>query len=165
MSVSSINQKHSPTRRAPTEADVRAAANLRRIWEAYAERHRITQKDAARAMGITPGSVSQFLSGKVPVGVSSTYRWAGFLECSPYDIRPDLDDLMGVQGPRGRPRPLADEVILGQAIMEVEQMLAALNVELELEEKTRLTIYVYTDAVKNGGKISRDLIRGAVQFG
>lgn len=67
------------------------AQRLRRFWDTRKQQHRLTQEDAAKAMGIKQTLVSHYLTGHKPLGVEALLRWAKFLQVSPLDIRPDFE--------------------------------------------------------------------------
>jgi transcriptional regulator with XRE-family HTH domain len=93
-----------------TAADLDAAKRLREIWEReQAARPGLTQESAALDMKMTQGAVSQFLLGKVALGVGATLKFAKLLAVSPLQIRPDLTELLKREA-AGTPDLLSDIV-------------------------------------------------------
>lgn len=82
----------SKRKRTITPADVAAAANLRDIWEREKRSRKFTQEEVAAEFGwSSQGSVSQYLTGKMALGVAATLKFARYLGCRPTDIRPDYE--------------------------------------------------------------------------
>lgn len=148
-----------------TPTDHVAARNLREIWDRIArERRGLTQARAAEELGMSEGAVSQYLRGKLPLGLKTTYRWAAYLGVDPKEIRPDMDELVGaVSSITGKRQPRTDDKLLGQALAEVEEVLNSLGIELTPQEKGRLVAIAYDEAIETG-EINRDVIRGMARF-
>lgn len=70
----------------------KAEANrLRAIYEARKAELGFSQEEAGKAMGINQTMVSQYLTGRKPVGVLALLRFCKFLRVSPLRIRPDFE--------------------------------------------------------------------------
>lgn len=81
-------------KRSLTEADRRAAARLRELWEGYKKINPgITQEKAAEIAGFGQSAFSQFLLGKLPARVTPIVKFAKLFGVAPTDIRSDLPDL------------------------------------------------------------------------
>lgn len=75
------------------EVDIRAAKNLRKRWEAYKKKHRVSQTDFAEdKLGWSQANFSQYLTGHVAIGNKALALFAKALECHVSDIRPELRD-------------------------------------------------------------------------
>jgi DNA-binding Xre family transcriptional regulator len=92
--VSSIAeiQKSEYLRPVMTEDDHLAAKNLRVIWKMYKAKNQITQIEFVGPLGWTQGNFSQYLTGKVSIGMKALLKLADALECDPGDIRNELRD-------------------------------------------------------------------------
>lgn len=79
-----------------TAEDRQAAANLKEIWEARRNEFGLTQEIAGARMGMNQSAVSQYLNGRIPIGLEALLKWSGLLGCKPEDIRSDtaLGDLI-----------------------------------------------------------------------
>lgn len=80
-----------------TDDDREGARRLRERWDSEQDARGFTQEDAAAAMDISQGMVSQYLNQHTPLGVVATLRFAKFLGCRPIDIRPDFEHLFAVE--------------------------------------------------------------------
>lgn len=77
----------------PTAADKQAGKRLRKIWQD--SKPKLTQ-DAIAAQfgeGVTQGNISQYMTGRIPLGAAAVLKFAAILRCSPLDIRDDLPEL------------------------------------------------------------------------
>lgn len=78
-----------------TPADLRAARKLRVIWERQRIPLGLTQASAGASLGdIGQSAVSQYLNGKIPLGVEITLKWAALLQVDPAEIRGDVAELL-----------------------------------------------------------------------
>jgi hypothetical protein len=91
-------------KRGLSTADIEAQQRLERIWFKEKKRRaqspnepQLTQEWAGEQMDITQGAVSQYLTGRVPLGVVATMKFANLLKCLPTDIRPDFPYLVQVE--------------------------------------------------------------------
>lgn len=77
------------------DADQRAAERLKRIWLAYRKEHpEATQAYIAEKLGWnTQAAVSQYMNGRIALGLEATVKFAQFFGVPPEDIRPDLKNL------------------------------------------------------------------------
>lgn len=74
-----------------TEADKRAAALLRSVWNRKKDALGLTQEIAAEPLGMTQGGVSHYLCGRIALGPVATLKFARLLGVNPKDIRPDFE--------------------------------------------------------------------------
>lgn len=73
--------------------DQEAALNLRKVWNTYRKKHKVSQvKFAEEELGWTQGNFSQYLTGGIPIGQKSLLRLCDALDCSPGDIRKEYLD-------------------------------------------------------------------------
>lgn len=80
-----------------TQDDLEAARRLRDQWNARQRERGFTQETASDALGMTQGAVSQYLNGRLALGVAATIRFARFLNCQPTDIRPDYEHMLATR--------------------------------------------------------------------
>lgn len=85
-------QKGDYSRPEMTEEDHQAANNLRTIWKMYKVKHGITQMEFVGPLGWTQGNFSQYITGKVSIGMKALLKLSDALECDPGDIRNELRD-------------------------------------------------------------------------
>lgn len=78
-----------------TDADRKAAANLRRIWDRKKKELKLTQEGVGPRIGGKKGGsqglVSQYLNGVIALNAVATLRFAQVLLVSPSEIRDDID--------------------------------------------------------------------------
>lgn len=75
--------------------DQETAERLRKIWDEKKVTLRLTQEKAADALGFeTQSTVSQYLTGKNPLGTDAILKFAALLGVKPEDIKPDLREMM-----------------------------------------------------------------------
>lgn len=86
--------KRTPPNRVITPDDLAAAERLRALWEERVVARKITQEAASETLGMSQGAISQFLCGKVALGLHATLKFAGYLNAHPSDIRPDFGPLL-----------------------------------------------------------------------
>lgn len=93
----------------PTEADLRAAKRLKRLWLAMPRDRRPTQDQLADRYGEggSQSLISQYMNGHIPLNLRAVLFFARELGCSPLEIYPDLPGLDAVIG--GRPALRAAE--------------------------------------------------------
>jgi hypothetical protein len=78
-----------------TPADKKAAENLRRIWAQKKDKLGLTQEEVGQdAFGSNQSLISQYLAGTIALNPVAVMKFAKVLECSPLDIRKDLEELM-----------------------------------------------------------------------
>jgi len=80
----------------PTEADIKAAEKLRKLWNATPLGQRPTQEQLAAQWpdgGVTQGAISQYLKGRIPLNAQAVMRFADALRIHPLKIRDDLPEL------------------------------------------------------------------------
>ncbi len=83
-------------KKAMTNEDKKAAANLRREWFKWQHARRQegvgkeSQLAAAIEMGMTQGAVSQYLNGTTPLGIEAVLKFAQLLGIHPTKIREDF---------------------------------------------------------------------------
>ncbi len=78
-----------------TDADRDAARRLIDLWNTAKEGRGFTQEEATSEFGWSQGAISGYLNAHIALGVTATFKFALFLRCSPRDIRPDLDEMLG----------------------------------------------------------------------
>ncbi len=94
MKAEFISVANMSKRTKPTNADLEAAASLRRLWEDRSRRDKsFTQEKGALEMGRSQGLINQYLNGKIPLGTSITLRFAKVLNVHPGAIRKELSEL------------------------------------------------------------------------
>lgn len=113
-----------------TEGDRQAADNLKRLWDEVKTKRPITQEIAALEMGMSQGAVSQFMLGKVPLGLKATLKFAAFLGVAPEQIRPDFPELAGIQL---NPNSM-DSLISDLPISDQQQVLDFIEYRVEKSE-------------------------------
>jgi len=80
------------TRRSITPADLRAADNLRKIWQRRKrEWPHLTQEWTAEQFGGTQGLISHYLVGRAALGPVAVLKFSRILKVSPKQIRDDLN--------------------------------------------------------------------------
>lgn len=82
----------------PSAADKAAAARLKRIWDAKLKAARaagqpFSQESVGAALKMTQGAVSQYLNGKIPIGLNAVLAFASYFGVAPTEIRSDLEHL------------------------------------------------------------------------
>jgi len=72
--------------------DTSAQRNLKLIWSAYKKLNKITQSEFVthKSLNFSQGNFSQYLTGKVPLGMRATLALSKALGCDPGDIREEL---------------------------------------------------------------------------
>lgn len=148
-----------------TPADLEAAKRLREAWgsrirDYHARGLNLTQDMAAESLDMTKGAVSRYLRGLLPLGPRAVYRWAAYLRIDPYEIRPDLNELLGANS---QLRTHVNVPLLGEAIGEIERLCRELGADWTPKDKGRIVAIVYADAVQHGG-ISSEMIRGIIKY-
>lgn len=73
-----------------TPEDLVAAENLRRIWNEKKKSLGLTLERAGESLGVSHSAISQYISGRVPIGVDFLLRISEFLGVEPREIRPDF---------------------------------------------------------------------------
>ncbi len=73
-----------------TPDDIAAAENLRRIWNEKKRASGLTLEKAGELLGVSHSAVSQYISGRVPIGVDFLLRVSELLNVEPKEIRPDF---------------------------------------------------------------------------
>lgn len=94
----------------PTAADKEAGKRLRKIWED--SKPKLTQDEIAAQFGegVTQGNISQYMTGRIPLGAAAVLKFAAIFGCSPLAIREDLPELHAAMPPSND--PLARELWL-----------------------------------------------------
>lgn len=92
--------------------DVEVAARLRAAWDSRADKS-LTQEAAAARMGMTQSGVSQYLTGRIPVGLEAALKFAALLGIKAEEINPRVADLFRhvtpeVGSPHPRLRPIVE---------------------------------------------------------
>ncbi|MEK9655668.1 MAG: helix-turn-helix transcriptional regulator [Halieaceae bacterium] len=77
-------------RRQLTDKELDIAARINSIWQAKKAKEKITQADVNRELGWTSSVFSQYLTGKMALGLDSLVKLCNYLGVSPYDVDPDL---------------------------------------------------------------------------
>lgn len=85
-----VTASKSYTRPELTEEDLQAVDNLNVIWQTYKKVNNVTQVQFVKKLDWSQGNFSQYLTGKVPLGMKATISLADALDCDPGDIRPEL---------------------------------------------------------------------------
>lgn len=78
--------------------DIEAARRIKRIWLDKKKTLNLTQTDLARELDISPSAVSEYLTGKVPIGLKMTFRLSAILGVDPREIRPEIDQVLEATG-------------------------------------------------------------------
>ncbi len=73
-----------------TPEDLVAAENLRRIWNEKKRTLGLTLERAGELLGVSHSAVSQYVTGRVPIGVDFLLRISELLGVEPREIRPDF---------------------------------------------------------------------------
>lgn len=73
-----------------TPADKQAAARLKAIWDERRRDLGLTQETAGAKMGMNQSAVSQYLNGRIPIGLEALIKWSDLLGCDPKEIRSDI---------------------------------------------------------------------------
>lgn len=103
-------------KRTLTDADRRALARVREFWQDYTkENPGVSQEIAASRAGFTQSAFSQFLLGRVPIGVSPAMKFAKLFGISPMAIREDLAELTYAV-PRGATAPSPADGLSNEAL-------------------------------------------------
>lgn len=81
-------------------SDTPATRNLREIWDRRKRELGVTQVEAARALGLTQGALSQYLNGTIKLAPPAIIKLARYLNVAPSDIDPEIDanmkNVMGI---------------------------------------------------------------------
>jgi len=77
-------------RRIPTTEDKKRARRLKRIWNERKRALDLTQVSAAKKLGITQPSLSQYLNAIIPLNTDITFKFAELLEVPATEINPEL---------------------------------------------------------------------------
>jgi hypothetical protein len=82
----------------PTAADKAAARNLKNAWLSLKRADRPTQEQIAEEWAkqwgnATQGLISQYMNGRLPLGLQTVLRFASILGIEPTVIRKDLPEL------------------------------------------------------------------------
>lgn len=92
-----MNQAHRKAK--PTDADLRAASRLKRLWDKAAAESRqlprdqwLTQRVVEEALGVNQSAVSQYLNGLIPLNYRAVLAFSRILGISPEAIRDDLPE-------------------------------------------------------------------------
>lgn len=73
------------------DADLKAAQNLKQIWEEYKDANKwANQTVVAEMIGYTQPNFCSYLNGKQKIGMKALIEFSKFFECSPSDIREEL---------------------------------------------------------------------------
>ena len=78
------------TKRNLTPRQKRAAENIRHYWHKKRTTERITQTEFSKQMGWSHSIFGQYLNGRVPAGPTALFKMAEGLNCTPYDLDPEL---------------------------------------------------------------------------
>ena len=71
------------------------AIRLKDIWEQRKEKLLLSQAKAASMMGFkSQGAISQYINGRVPLGVEAALKFCKVLQCNLYEISPRMDALI-----------------------------------------------------------------------
>jgi predicted transcriptional regulator len=70
-----------------SESDPRLIS-IRQLWN---QRMDLTQRSAARELGISQSAVCQYLSGKIPLNLEIIIKFSKLFSVKPFEIDPDLD--------------------------------------------------------------------------
>lgn len=73
-----------------TEQDLIAASNLQRIWDTKKRSLGLTLEKAGERLGISHSSLSQYITGKMPIGIGFLLKISDLLGVEPRQIRPDF---------------------------------------------------------------------------
>lgn len=82
-----------------TNAERANAERLRALWNKKAKRLGLTQESAGDVLGMNQSAVSQYLNGRIPLGLEATLNFAALLRVDAREINPDLTAAM----PQSRP--------------------------------------------------------------
>ena len=78
------------TKRNLTPRQKRAAENIRHYWHKKRTTEKITQTEFSRQMGWSHSIFGQYLNGRVAAGPTALFKMAEGLNCTPYDLDPEL---------------------------------------------------------------------------
>ncbi|GEM_PF-6060066 len=167
-----------------TDADRKAAANLKRIWLKHKEHHaEATQAYIAEKLGWTQGAFGQYANGQVPLGVRATLLLAQFFDVDPKEIRNDFSDLIlsdtlttvsktarsegsSAKG-KGSSLPPDNGELLEKCYEKVEAELAKLYAMThpiwQRKYRTKLARGAYSIAQQKNGRIDEKLLREAIR--
>jgi len=77
---------------APDSHDKKSALRLRAVWDAKAKSLGLTQEEAANRLGWdSQSTVSQYLTGRIPLNAEALLKFARLLEVQPKEIDPAFD--------------------------------------------------------------------------
>lgn len=114
-------------RRELTKDEVKAAQNLRALWDASHKRLGLTQDKAAQALDMTQGAVNHFLNGKVPLNYENIHKFAKLLKVTPERISPELCGTILIsieQTIAAAADPISEErIAYGKAYSRLDQLL------------------------------------------
>ena len=100
-----MNQRSPSNKQATvTAADKRAAENLKYIWDSRKSELGLTQEIAGAEMGMNQSAISQYLNGRIPIGLEALLKWSSLLGCAPEDIRTDVPLVGFAMSSAGAPR-------------------------------------------------------------
>lgn len=69
-----------------------------RLFKKWIQQHKLTQDQAAKRLGVTQGTISHWLSGRMKPSPESLSRLASVMRVSPKSIRPDLASFLARNG-------------------------------------------------------------------
>ena len=78
------------TKRNLTPRQKRAAENIKHYWHKKRVAERITQTEFSKQMGWSHSIFGQYLNGRVAAGPTALFKLAEGLNCTPYDLDPEL---------------------------------------------------------------------------
>jgi transcriptional regulator with XRE-family HTH domain len=126
-----------------SEKDLAASRNLKRIWEEKRDRLGLTQRKAAKIMGMANQSaVSHYLNAQRPLTFSVTLKFARLLGIDPREIRADLDEL------RLETYGLINTRVLQEARAIVKETLKNRGVVVDDDTEANIVAHAYNRLVR-----------------
>ena len=111
-------------RRGLTQREEEWGDNLARIWAAKKRELGLTQDKAAEALGVTQGAINGYLNKRTAINAEVAKAFAGLLNVSLYDIRPDLQEAAVVvedtKGEYGTAPPPAQIPVIHPSLIDEE---------------------------------------------
>lgn len=78
----------------PTSKDKDLASKLKAIYESKKRAERVTQKEAAKELGMSQSAVSQYLNGDIPLNLEAGLKFCAFLEIEPAKLNSEWGKLI-----------------------------------------------------------------------
>lgn len=88
---------HTMTRPIPTVQDRAKAKRLRTLWERLKGDLHLTQVSAAKQLGITQPTLSQYLNAVISLNTDTVFKFAELLRVDPVEIDPSLKGIYSLR--------------------------------------------------------------------